>query len=188
MSAAFVFALFVIFAIYENNRSNLEEKIAQSNTRRQQTVTQNQSPQAQAMMQQVLDLKNALEADPNNYDLNVQMANSNFDIGRFQEAIKYYRKAITLQDENANVVIDMGVSYFNLNMMDSALFFMDKALELQPDHPQGLYNIGIVYYNIGDFDKALKNWERLIQTHSDSREAQSAKQFVEQLKKQTGNS
>ena len=187
LTLAFVFALVIIFAIYENNRSSLEKKISQSSSGRSPQV-ENQSPQAQAMMQKVLDLRNALDADPDNYDLNVQMANNNFDIGRYDQALKYYKKAISLNNKNANVLIDMGVSYFNLNAMDSALIYMKQALDLQPNHPQGLYNTGIVYYNLGDFDNALKNWEKLIQNHSDSREAQSAIQFVEQLKKQTGKS
>lgn len=142
-----------------------------------------QQPTMEAM-QKIQELKNAVAADPDNYQLNVDLGNNYFDIGRFDLAIKYYHKAIHLNSGQPAVLIDMGVSHFNVNNYDSALVYINQALKLDPRHVQGLYNAGIVYYNLKQYDQAIAVWQKLIRYHANSREAQSAQQFIKQVEAQ----
>ncbi len=135
-------------------------------------------------MAQVRALKEAITANPNDVKSIVQLANLYFDVGKFEQAIQYYKRALKIDPTSTNVLIDLGVAYFNTGKSDSALTFMHKALEITPGHKQGLYNIGIVYYNLNNFDKAVSYWEDLIRKYPQSREAQNAQSFVKQVKQQ----
>ena len=68
-----------------------------------------------------------LEKDPKNYNLIVQAGNVYFDIQQYNQAIKYYIKANSIQIDE-NVLINLGVCYFNLGKLDSALVTMEDAL------------------------------------------------------------
>lgn len=135
-------------------------------------------------MQSIQSLLNELKKQPNNYDLMVSAANAYFDIGRFEKAVTYYKKALTFKNES-NVLIDLGVCYFNLNKLDSSLVFIQNVLNENPNHKQGLYNIGIVYYNLGNLNEAKNAWEFMVEKHPNSREADNARQFIEEINKQT---
>lgn len=178
LSVAILFAIIVVYLVLDSNQKETEQGMAANAAQ-----SQGQPPaQMNQMMESVLETKKALEADPLNYDLNVQMGNNAFDIGRFELAAKYYRTAVSVRNTDPGVLIDLGVAYFNLNKADSALYFMNSALNINPMHPQGLYNIGIVYFNNGDTAKAIENWEKLVATNADLPQAKTAKKFVEQLK------
>lgn len=180
---SFIFAVTVVFFVLDSNKKE-ETNVGMSN----QTADGQPTEQMNQMMQSILDTKKALEEDPDNYELNIKMGNNSFDIGRFEQAIKYYRTAIEVNDTDPNVLIDLGVAYFNINASDSALFFMDSALEINPTHPQGLYNAGIVHFSIGDSLKAVEYWEKLVATNGDLPQAKSAQKFIEQLKSKISKS
>ncbi len=180
LAVTVIVALLIVFLIINENRQEYLTKLAKKGM--------SQAPRGEeappALMQKVLAAKAALEKDPRNYKLNVELGNNYFDIGRFEQAIQYYSTAISVNDKNPSVLIDLGVAYYNLQDFDNALKYMRQALDISPEHVQGLYNLGIVYFNKGDKNSALQAWEKLLQVNPASREAQTAKKFVEQIKAQ----
>ena len=182
LALSFIFAITVVFLVLSSNQHTDEGAAGQQAQAEQPTEQMNQ------MMQSVLETKAALEKDPLNYELNVKMANNAFDIGRFEQAVKYYRTAVSVNDSDPDILIDLGVAYFNLNASDSALYFMNSALEINPLHPQGLFNTGIVYFNMGDTLQAIDIWEKLVETNGDMPQAKNAQKFIEQLKNKLNKS
>lgn len=178
LGIGFVFSIIVIAFVYESNHSSIQEKKEPSSV---QNKPQD-NPELNKMMLGIQELRKALNENPESYELNVKMANSFFDIGRFPQAIQHYRTALKVNDTDPNVLIDLGVAFFNTNSADSALNYINKALKINPNHPQGLYNSGIVHINLGDSSKAVMMWERLIETSSQSPQAETAKKFIDQLK------
>ncbi len=182
LAVTVIAALIIVFLIVNDNRQEYLDKLAKRGATQAPAVAKGQAPPA--VMQKVLAAKAVLEKDPKNYEMNVELGNSYFDIGRFEQAIKYYSTAVSVKADNPSVLIDLGVSYYNIKDFDNAMKYMQKALEINPGHVQGLYNLGIVYFNMGDKNNALKTWEKLLQINPGSREAQTAKKFVEQIKSQ----
>lgn len=176
--ASLVIAIVIVVLVLNNNKQLRDEKLQSKNVPSAQ-----QQEQMNKTMEGILATKKALEENPMNYELNVRMGNNNYDIGRFEEAIKYYRIARNINNDDPSVVIDMGVAFFNLSRMDSALYYMKQALKIDPDNPQGLFNSGVVYMSIGDSSEAVNYWERLIEVQGNSNQAQRAKQLVENIKK-----
>lgn len=183
--AAFVASLVIIFFIYDSNRQSLQAKISKTtvSTQSSQTTPENS---AMAIMESVQKLLSDLKADPNNYDLIVQAGNAFFDIGRYNTAAEYYKKANSIQPVT-EILIDLGVCYFNLGYLDSALTVMNDGIKFDPDHKQGLYNIGIVLYNLGDFNEAIAKWQHLIHVYPNTAEAIRVQQYINEIKDlQTG--
>jgi len=184
LGAAFLIALIIVLLILNANRKTEIAKL-ENVKKRQGAVQQNNTMAGQPSMeamQKIQDLKKSYQENPNDYEVAVQLGNSYFDIGSFDKAIQLYRKAISLKKASPEVLIDLGVAYFNSRKADSALFYIKEALQVRHDHPQGLYNLGIIYYNMDKKDKALETWQRLVDHHPDSREAQAAKNFIQQIK------
>jgi tetratricopeptide (TPR) repeat protein len=140
-----------------------------------------------AMMQSIQKLMSDLKENPENYQLNVQAGNAYFDIGRYQQALKYYKRANFIRHDE-NVMVDLGVCYFNIGKLDSALTFMQAVLEHKPDHKQALYNVGIVYYNLNNFNKALENWQHLIHVYPNTPEADRVQQYINEIKNRKNGS
>jgi len=163
-----VIALLIIYLILDSNKIDAHP----GNTN--ETNTEMES----SFMKEIGELKNDLSSNPDDVALNIRMANNLFDINRFSDAIKYYKRALRIEPDNENVIIDLGVSYFNLQQSDSAIFEIKRALKLKPDHPQGLFNLGVIYYNTGQNTDARKYWTELIRIHDNSHEADLAKKLL----------
>ncbi len=181
----FVLSIVSIALVNNSNLKTYQKKLA---SKVAQSQGKQKQPEVNKIMQGIEGLKEALKEDPENYELNVKIANNFFDIGEFPKAIKYYQAAIKTNDSDPNVLIDLGVSYYNTNDADSALEYIKAALKISPNHPQGLYNSGIVHYNIGDSLAAIEVWEKLIETNSNTPQAETAKKFIDRLKSKTNKS
>ncbi|MEL6821970.1 MAG: tetratricopeptide repeat protein, partial [Calditrichota bacterium] len=146
----------------------------------QQSVAQQQQlpvPSAQEVQQ----VRDQLEADPTNADLQLQLGNMLFDSQRYREAILYYSKVLDFDPNNADVRVDLGVSHFNLQEFKVAEEQFKLALKGQPDHLNALYNMGIVSLKLGEVNQLISYWGQLIEKAPDSGQAQQAKAYLEEL-------
>jgi tetratricopeptide (TPR) repeat protein len=122
-----------------------------------------------------------LEADPESIPLNIETGNLLFDVGRFDEAIPFYQKALSKDSLNIGVQIDLAVCFFNLRDAEQAIVEMKKALKIDPTHSKGLFNMGIIYYNMGQFENVRKYWEKLMVVHPESMEAARARELLQSI-------
>lgn len=129
----------------------------------------------------IKEIKDELNEDPDNVQLNIQLANNLFDTKQFREAITHYKKALEFEPLNVEVHIDLAVSYFNLQVVDTALTEMEAALKINPHHPQGLFNIGVIQLGLGNKEKARESWNKVIQFHQGTEIAETAKKLISNL-------
>jgi tetratricopeptide (TPR) repeat protein len=165
---AVAIALLIVFLIMISNREQIEEKKKISSN------TEDLPAEVKVQLEE-------LSANPQSISLNIEMGNTLFDLNRFNEAITFYQRALSLDSSNIEVQIDLAVCFFNLRKIDQALLEMEKALKIDPNHPKGLFNIGIIYYNLGKFDQVRKYWERLTAVHPQGMEARKAQELLENL-------
>jgi len=111
----------------------------------------------------VEEYRTILEEDPKNFAAVVALGNAYFDSGHWQEAIRWYERARTLNPRNPDVLTDLGTAYRNAGEPARALAQYRRALELEPGHVEAHYNMGIVYaYDIRDYAVATRMWEELL--------------------------
>jgi tetratricopeptide (TPR) repeat protein len=97
-----------------------------------------------AMRQQIEQLQAAVEKDPNNGDLLVQLGNAAYDAEDSRLAVDAYERAIKIRGEDPNVLTDLGVSYRNLGDLDKAIAMFRRALKVDPSHWQAKFNMAVV--------------------------------------------
>ncbi len=89
-------------------------------------------------------LKKAVEQAPQNAGLVTNLANKYYDAGRFEDAIRYYQRALTLDSRNVSLLTDLGTAHFYAGRPDEAIGFYNRSLEIDPRHVQSLHNLVIV--------------------------------------------
>jgi tetratricopeptide (TPR) repeat protein/DNA-directed RNA polymerase subunit RPC12/RpoP len=123
----------------------------------QQSVNNPQSGVNLGAVQQINDLEKRVQAEPDNFNLLLELAHLKNDNGFYEKAIADYRKYLEKNSADADARIDMGVCYYNLQQYDTAIEEMKKALEYEPDHQIGHLNLGIVNLAAGNLDES-RNW------------------------------
>ncbi|MEO6071020.1 MAG: CDC27 family protein [Chitinophagaceae bacterium] len=77
-------------------------------------------------------LKEALMRRPSDMNLLNMIAEANYDAKRYQEAIDYWDKVLTLDKQNASALFMIGMSYQNKGEKQKGMDLCDKAIQLDP--------------------------------------------------------
>jgi len=125
-------------------------------------------------------LNTILKSDPKNVNATIQLGNVYFDAERWDDAIKWYGRALELDPKNADASTDLGVSYYYSNKPDEALAQFEKSLAISPTHTKTLLNKGIVLaFGKQDLKGAAVEWEKVVQLAPDSPEGQAARRALD---------
>ena len=134
-------------------------------------------------------LNTILEGDPKNVNATVQLGNTYFDAERWDEAIKWYGRALELDPRNADASTDLGVSYYYTNKPDEALAQFEKSLAISPTHTKTLLNKGIVLaFGTQDLKAAAAVWQKVVDLAPDSPEGQAARRALQGIASAHANS
>jgi len=121
-------------------------------------IQQTSGPQVNlANIQKINELDAQVKANPNNYELLLQLAHLRNDSGFYEQAINDYQTYLVKNTNNVDARIDMGVCYFNLKNFPKAIEEMERAIKINPTHQIGLLNLGIVNLSAGNLEKS-KEW------------------------------
>jgi TolB-like protein/Flp pilus assembly protein TadD len=105
-------------------------------------------------------VRQALALNPGNSGILMKTAELNHILGRPDEAIDFYRQAITLDPVSYMVHLYMSFSYFRTQRLDEAADSTKLAMSLNPDGFGAHYLLGIVLVRQGDAPEALVEMER----------------------------
>jgi tetratricopeptide (TPR) repeat protein len=131
---------------------------------------------------QVTALRSVAEREPKNAQPRAQLANLYFDADQYDEAIKWYEKALALAPNDVNVITDLGVCYYYTNRPDKALELFNRSLKLDPKHTKTLLNVGVVKaFGKQDLQGASEAWQQVLKIAPNSPEAQAAKRALDSL-------
>ncbi len=92
-------------------------------------------------------LTRANQLKPNDYDVIVQLGNSNFDADKYDEAEKWYTQALTRKADDVDVRTDLGLTFIFRQPpnYDRAIQEFKRSLEVDPNHVQTLQNLTVAY-------------------------------------------
>lgn len=107
-------------------------------------------------------LRNFIAQTPNHYDATHLLAIVCANQGRHQEAIEYYRNALTLNPQSISVLSNLGASLNSISQNNEALSFLERALALNPNLAALWFNAGNIVSDLGDFKKAAHLYEECI--------------------------
>jgi cytochrome c-type biogenesis protein CcmH/NrfG len=169
---------------YLNFVEPLQQKVAGTNPNNNTTVVSQTTEDEHIHTPTEAEIKavaDKLAAKPNDEALNVQMGNMLFDSGRYDEAIPYYQKALSINPNNPDVIVDLGVCFFNLKDYVAAKKQFELANKLDPNHVNALYNLGVVSVQNSDINSLIQYWNKLQEVAPQSPQAQRAMQILNQI-------
>ena len=134
------------------------------------------------VMEMLGELQTRAEANPQDSQTRIALANAYYDMGRFDAAIQWYEQALQLKPDDVNVQTDLGTAYLYSGNPIKAVELYERSLEIEPDHAQTLYNSGITYLSTGNSAEALEHFEKLLESHPDHPNRKDIEQQIERIK------
>lgn len=118
------------------------------------------------MLQRVKEIRAALDKDPQNTDLQRELANAYYDMNDWNEAASWYEKVAAKRKDDPNLLTDLGSCYRNLGQFKKAVEMYETAQKVSPSHPQSLLNLTLVYtFDLKDAARAQSTFDRLKKEH-----------------------
>ncbi len=90
------------------------------------------------------------------------MGNVYADLGRKDEAIASYQKAIELDPKDAKAYNNLGIVYDDMGRKDEAIASYQKAIELDPKDASPYNSLGYLHLIDGNLKEAKINFEKAI--------------------------
>jgi len=99
------------------------------------------------------EFKTAMKLAPDNFDIIFEYANYLYSISKYQDADKYYDKALEIKDDVVAKSLQ-AINKIELNELEEAKNLIESALSEQPEHEYIQFLAGRIYYSMKDFEKA----------------------------------
>lgn len=113
------------------------------------------------------DLRHILEVAPNDARalnaLGYMLSNHS---SRYEEALKYIKRALQAQPEDPAVMDSMGWVLYRLGNLDKARGYLQRAYQIFPD-PEVAAHFGEVLWRLGQRDQARQVWQEALSEHPD---------------------
>lgn len=93
------------------------------------------------------------------------------DLGRHEEALASYDRALRLKPDYAKAFYHRGNTLLKLKRPEDALASYDRALKLRPDYADALYNCGVALQSLKRPQEALARYDRALQFKPEDAEA-----------------
>ncbi|MFN9469355.1 MAG: tetratricopeptide repeat protein, partial [Pseudanabaena sp.] len=82
------------------------------------------------------------------------------NLGRYEEAVESYDKALEIKPDDYKILFKQGVLLRNLGRYEEAIEFFDKALEIKPDDQETWYNRVITLGISGRYEETSKAYNQ----------------------------
>ncbi len=102
----------------------------------------------------------AVRLDPTNIKVLINFANTNYNMGRYDEADSLFGKILEAEPANYDALVRRGDIADQKGNFEAAAGFYNKALEIKPDQCDIWFNLGVIYF------QKIKNLENAEQAFS----------------------
>ena len=87
-----------------------------------------------------------------------QLATAHEEKGGLDQAIKYFKKASSLEPYNSEINVYLGVSLSKLGRTNEAIKEFRKALQVNPAHAEAHINLGTAFAKLGRISEAMQEF------------------------------
>lgn len=99
------------------------------------------------------------------------MAVDYFDAGDYENAIKYYNKAIKKDPNFVEAYDNIAVLYRKSNNLEKAIEYNKKSIEIYPQGAMAHQNLALIYSIQGNFEASLKEYQALAEINENDPES-----------------
>ncbi|MBW1823050.1 MAG: tetratricopeptide repeat protein [Deltaproteobacteria bacterium] len=98
--------------------------------------------------------------------------------GKWNQAITYYEKALTLKSTYPNPFNNLGFIYNQKGQPDKAIEALKEALRLKPSYPEAYNNLGVAYKEKRLYQHAIESYKKAITLRPDYLRAHFSLAFI----------
>ena len=111
-------------------------------------------------------LLEAVKLDPDNAELNHQIAIVLRNLGEYKLSLKYFQRALALKPKYPEAQNNLGTLYLVMGKWDRAIpCFKEAVSYMLYDTPEFAYNnMGYAYFRKGDYDKAIESYKHALRS------------------------
>lgn len=124
---------------------------------------------------------------PGDAAVRVELGNLYMDAERWEEAVRWYREALSLRPGLPDVQTDLGACLVSAGRPAEGLAEFEAVLKGDPAHRNALYNKGIALLQMGRPAEAVVAWENLLARHPDDPQVQALRGRIEQVRATAGS-
>jgi len=107
-------------------------------------------------------LSKAIQLNETIPDLHGGIAEALLRLGRFEEALAHYRRAVALDPHYVEALYNGGNLLLKLKRFEEALASYERVLALEPGFAEAIHNRGNALYELGRFEEALAYYDRAL--------------------------
>jgi protein O-GlcNAc transferase len=107
-------------------------------------------------------LSSAIRLNDRIPDLHSCLAEALQRLGRFDEAITYYRRALALDPDYVEALYNHGNILLRLKRCDEALTSYNRALAIAPEFVEAIHNRGNTLFELGHYEEAIADFDRAL--------------------------
>ena len=97
-----------------------------------------------------------------------EKGNSLGSLGKYEEAISWFDKALKVDPKNVDALYNKGVALDNLGRYEEAISWYDKALEVHSNDVNALNNKGTALHHLGRYEEAISWYDKALEIdHND---------------------
>ncbi len=106
-------------------------------------------------------LKESSAKNPGNVDLLYALALAEDKLGKINEAVNHYQKALSLSPRDEDVLKSLGLIYLRMGKADQAKNYLLRANAISTDNDEVTLGLGKAYDALGKYDNALECYLKL---------------------------
>ncbi|KAL4460036.1 hypothetical protein ABPG74_003562 [Tetrahymena malaccensis] len=111
------------------------------------------------------------EIEPSSVHIIQKIADLSFDLGLFDQSLKYYSKVLEINPSLFNVYIKKSQILSQMGQINEALECVDRAIQINPNSHQGYLQKGLLLKQDNQFEQALKNFDLTLEIYQKNYEA-----------------
>jgi tetratricopeptide (TPR) repeat protein len=135
---------------------------------------------------EVAALESLAARQPGDASVRVELGNLYMDGERWNEAIRWYREALSVNPALVETVTDVGACLVSAGRPAEGLAEFERVLADNPGHRNALYNKGIALLQMGRAGEAAAAWEELLKRHPEDPQIQGLRGRIEQIRAMAG--
>ncbi len=110
---------------------------------------------------------------PENHIIFKLFANIYFNLADWENAIKYYKKILPLEENKYGTHLNLGFALFKLGKINNSIISFKNAINENPKIDLAYDNLGVSYLEIGKFEEAIKNFISALKLNKDNINSQN---------------
>ena len=101
-------------------------------------------------------------------NMHAQLGDTYRGVGKYEEAIDEYKKALKISPTFADIRTKLGVAYRENNQKELSARELSQAIETKPSFKQARLQLGVTLYLMGQKEKAAKAWQEVLKKDKDN--------------------